>query len=224
MKKIAILLFFSLFYSCEIQYDGDTKLVIKGKISDRNNIPLANKSINVYVSRESMSIPFVFYIPSESNYIGKATTDSNGNYTIVIPKPTNFTEIIVETNDNSNDLNPKQFRNIQLSNFINYQYLVPNTKLYQKSSLTNLNVFLNNINPNIELLNIEYLGNIPNEMEMINPFVNTYGNFTLNLNVEKNQTIILKYTIKDHSNNTISVLQQNVTIDNSNSINYTLNY
>lgn len=224
MKKLFLLLLVPLIFGCEIQYDGNTKLVIKGSVVDKNNNPIINKSVNLYVSREGGQIPFLFYIPSETNYIGKATTDSNGNYVMVIPQPSNFSEIIVETNDESNQLNGKQFRNIALSNFTNFQFIAPTSKLYLKSSLANLTVNLNNINPTTELLKLEYIGNIPNEIELINPLVENYPNFIQNLNVEKNQTVILKYKTTNHLTNTTSTNQVNITIDNSNTVNYTLNY
>lgn len=224
MKKLFFLLLVPLLFGCEIQYDGNTKLVIKGSVVDRYNNPIINKSVNLYVSREGGQIPFLFYIPSETNYIGKATTDSNGNYIMVIPQPSNFSEIIVETNDESNQLNGKQFRNINISNFANFQYTAPTSKLYLKSDLANLSVNLNNINSTTELLKLEYIGNIPNEIEFINPLADDYPNLIQNLNVEKNQTVILQYKIIDHLTNTTTTNQVNITIDNSNAVNYTLNY
>lgn len=224
MKKLFLLLLVPLLFGCDIQYDGNTKLVIKGSVVDRNNNPIINKAVNLYVSRDGGSIPFIFYIPSETNYIGKATTDSNGNYVMVIPQPSNFSEIIVETNDESNQLNGKQFRNIYLSNFTNFQFTAPTSNLYLKSNLASLTVNLNNINSTTELLKLEYIGNIPNEIELINPLVEDYPNFIQNINVAKNQTVILQYKTINHSTNVTATNQVNITIDNSNSVNYTLNY
>lgn len=224
MKKLFLLLLVPLLFGCDIQYDGNTKLVVKGSVVDKNNNPITNKAIKLYVSRNGGQIPFLFYIPSETNYIGKATTDSNGSYVMVIPQPTNFSEIIIETNEDSNQLNGKQFRNINLSNFTNFQYVAPISKLYSKSDLANLTVTLNNINTTTELLKLEYIGNIPNEIELINPLEEDYPNFIQNLKVEKNQTVILKYKTINYLTNTTSTNQVNITIDNSNTVNYTLNY
>ena len=102
-----------IFSSCGIEYDGETKIVIKGKVVDSDNNPIINKEVNLFVIRESSGFPFIFYSPSEENNIGKATTNSKGEYIMVIPQPkNNFTEIIVETNSSNNSLNPKQYRNI----------------------------------------------------------------------------------------------------------------
>jgi hypothetical protein len=225
MKKILLLLFIPLVLGCEIEYDGNTKIVVKGTIVDENNNPIPNKEVNLYVSRDAAAIvPFIFYVPSETNFIGKTTTDNFGKYVMIIPQPKNFSEIIVETNNDDNLLNRKQFRNINLSSFTNYLIELPITKLYLKSSLTTLNVTVNNVDPNIELLKLEYIGNIPNEIELINPYDHINLNFITYLNVLKNQTITLKYTVFNYLNQTTSILQQEITIDNSNQVNYTLNY
>jgi hypothetical protein len=224
MKKLLLIILIPLLTGCDIQYDGNTKLVIKGSIVDENNNPITNKAVNLYVSRTAFTFPFILYIPSETNYLGKATTDSNGNYVMVIPQPSNFSEIIVETNDESNQLNGKQFRNINLSNFTNFQFTAPTSKLYLKSNLASLTVNLNNINSTTELLKLEYIGNIPNEIELINPLVEDYPNFIQNINVAKNQTVILQYKTINHLTNVTTTNQVNISIDNSNSVNYTLNY
>ena len=46
MKKILVLLVF-IFTSCQIEYDGETKIVVKGKIVDGNNNPIINKEVNL---------------------------------------------------------------------------------------------------------------------------------------------------------------------------------
>jgi hypothetical protein len=224
MKKIVILLVFVL-SSCGIEYAGGTKIVIKGKVVDSDNNPIENKEINLFVTRESYGFPFLFYVPSEENNIGKAITDSMGEYTIVIPKPSNnFSEIIVETNSDSNNLNRKQFRNIQNSNFINFELVLPTSVLYKKSDLATLNVNPNNVNPSNELRKIEFIGVLPNEFVYFNPIENELDFIDFNRLVKKNQTIILRYTVFNYITNTTIIQDENIVINNSNQINYTLNY
>jgi hypothetical protein len=224
MKKIIILLVFIL-SSCGIEYAGGTKIVIKGKVVDSDNNPIENKEINLFVSRESYGFPFLFYVPSEENNIGKAITNSMGEYTIVIPKPSNnFSEIIVETNSNSNNLNRKQFRNIQNSNFINFELVLPTSVLYKNSDLATLNVNPNNVNPSNELRKIEFIGVLPNEFVYFNPIENQLDFIDFNRLVKKNQTIILRYTVFNYITNTTIIQDENIVINNSNQINYTLNY
>lgn len=224
MKKTVILLVLIL-SSCGIEYAGGTKIVIKGKVVDSDNNPIENKEINLFVSRESYGFPFLFYVPSEENNIGKAITNSMGEYTIVIPKPSNnFTEIIVETNSDSNNLNRKQFRNIQNSNFINFELVLPTSILYKNTDLATLNVNPNNVNPSNELRKIEFIGILPNEFVYFNPIENEQDYIDFNRLVKKNQTIILRYTVFNYITNTTIIQDENIVINNSNQINYTLNY
>jgi hypothetical protein len=224
MKKIVILLVFVL-SSCGIEYAGGTKIVIKGKVVDSDNNPIENKEINLFVTRESYGFPFLFYVPSEENNIGKAITNSMGEFTIVIPKPSNnFSEIIVETNSDSNNLNRKQFRNIQNSNFINFELVLPTSVLYKKSDLATLNVNPNNVNPSNELRKIEFIGVLPNEFVYFNPIENELDFIDFNRLVKKNQTIILRYTVFNYITNSTIIQDENIVINNSNQINYTLNY
>jgi len=224
MKKIVILLVL-IASSCGIEYAGGTKIVIKGKVVDSDNNPIENKEINLFVSRESYGFPFLFYVPSEENNIGKAITNSMGEYTIVIPKPSNnFSEIIVETNSNSNNLNRKQFRNIQNSNFINFELVLPTSVLYKNSDLATLNVNPNNVNPSNELRKVEFIGVLPNEFVYFNPIENELDFIDFNRLVKKNQTIILRYTVFNYITNSTIIQDENIVINNSNQINYTLNY
>jgi hypothetical protein len=143
----------------------------------------------------------------------------------VIPKPSNnFSEIIVETNSDSNNLNRKQFRNIQNSNFINFELVLPTSVLYKNSDLATLNVNPNNVNPSNELRKIEFIGVLPNEFVYFNPIENELDFIDFNRLVKKNQTIILRYTVFNYITNTTIIQDENIVINNSNQINYTLNY
>ena len=62
------------------------------------------------------------------------------------------------------------------------------------------------MNSKIELLKLRYIGNIPNEIEYINPLENDYPNFETYLTIVKNQTVTIKYNydiIKNFLNNLI---------------------
>lgn len=216
---------FPLLIGCEIEYDGETKLVVKGKLLNENNEAINNQEINLFVERSSSSIPFIFYLPSESNFIGKTKTNENGEYTMVIPKPTsNYSEIILTINDLENQYNKKQYRNIKIDNFINYEFNLGTTKLYQKTNLSYLNVTLNQITPYYQLQKIEYIGAFANEIEYVNPLEENYIYFETNVLVKKNQTVVIKYTVKNYSTNENLIFEQNVIIGNENETNYILNY
>jgi hypothetical protein len=224
MKKILILMLLA-FISCEIEYDGETKLVIKGTVKNQDNQSISNQDVKLFVSRNSSYLPFVFYYPSESNFIGTTSTDEFGNFTMVIPKPNkNYSEIIVEVNDDSNSLNAKRIVNIVTENFENFELNFGTFKLYSKSDLCQLNIRLNQINPENEILKIEFEGDIANEIIYYNQPEDYNYYYETNKNIKKNQTIILKYTVKNHLTNTTSIEENLIQIDNSNEINYTLNY
>lgn len=217
-----LLFILPLLISCEIQYDGETKLVVKGVIVDENNQPISGKDVKLIVSRDN-GYGYLYSIPNEDNYIGKTTSKSDGSFVMVIPKPENFSQIIVETNSNDNLLNLKQFVNIKMSNFNYFELVLPQTKLYKKADLSLLNVIPNQVTPNYQLLKIEYVGDISNEYELINPLeYNDLYNTTVS--VKKNQTIIIRYTVKDFVSNQILELEQNVIIGDTSETNYTLNY
>lgn len=225
MKKIIFILLVLTTISCEIEYDGETKLVIKGNVKNENSDVINNKEIKLFVTRNSSYLPFIFYYPSETNFIGKVFTDDSGNFTMVIPKPkNNFDEIIVEINDESNLLNSKRIVNIQTDNFNNYELNLGEFKLFNKSNLCHLQIIPNQINPENELLELSYEGDIANEIIFYNlPDAHSYY-YEIEKKVSKNQTLLLNYKIKNYITNVISTQQTPIIIDNSNELTFNLNY
>ena len=80
MKQIA-LIFCILFLatSCEIQYDGETKIAVTGKLIDQNGNPIPNKNVDITIYSDDM------YTPSDLISFGKS--DQNGNFTLIFPAP-----------------------------------------------------------------------------------------------------------------------------------------
>lgn len=223
MKKIT-LLFLLVLSSCGIEYDGETKLIVKGKITDSNNTPLINKEVKLFVTSEGGILPFIFYTFSEENFIGKAFTNSNGEYTMILPSPkNNFDEIIVETNPENNLLNPKQYRNIQTNDFINYQLTIPNSKLYLTTDLTDLNLSFNQT-ANNQLIQVDFSGEYTNFVEDFNFIPSEFTPDFYYLKVKRNQNFIVNYKIRNPITNEITNNTTTISIDNSNVINQTINY
>ena len=226
MKKLLFIFVSFFILSCEIEYDGETKLVVKGKVILENNLPLENQEIKLFVTRESFSIPFLFYVPSETNFIGTTKTNSWGEYTMVIPKPVaNYNEIILELNSNT-IYNKKQIRNIDTNDFSNFEINIPATKLYQLTNLSSLSVNLNQVNPTYQFIKINYVGEYTNEVSFFKPvddenYVLYYDLFQL---VKKNQELIIQWEVKDLITNTILTFEDIVIIDEADFIEYTLNY
>ena len=225
MKYLLLFFLLMISLSCEIEYDGETKIVLKGKITNQNNESIANQTIKLYVTRDATYVPFLFYYPSETNLIGIAKTNNLGNFTIVIPKPTsNYNEIILDINEDSNDFNSKKIVNIKTTDFNSYELNLNTTKLYYKADLCRLKITPNNVNPGNELLSINIEGEVANEISYFN-LPEEYGYYyETQKNVLKNQTIQLVYKYKNYGTNTIISNQVSIPIDNSNMIEYTFNY
>lgn len=226
MKKTLFTSLFFLFISCGIEYDGETKLVIKGKILLENNLPLTNHEVKLYVRQEASGFPFIFYIPAETNFIGRATTNSNGEYTMVIPKPkSNNNEIIVEINSNTT-FNKRQVRNIDIDDFSNFEILVATDKLYIRENLTQLFINLNQVNPDFQFISITYVGDYTNEVSFFKPISDNYNDYFNDLSqlVKKNQEFVIQYEVKNMNTNAILTFQEVVLINDQDFIEYTINY
>lgn len=192
------LILFSIF-SCGIEYDGETKLVVKGKIIDSNNNPIANNPVKLFVFSSGDAL----FFPSTQNYIGQAITNNLGEYSIVFPSPKNNTdEISIVTNEETNNLNPKKFSNIKITDFDNYQLNLPTSKLFLKSDLTELNVNFIDQTQLYKLIDVSFEGEYSKLIELYNTnndFLNSHV-----ISVKKNQTILIHYKLKDKITNQIS--------------------
>ena len=225
MKKIVILLVFIL-SSCtsEIQYLGTEKVVIKGKLITENNVPIPNHKISVNIIKDAGSGWFAS--DYENNLIAFGNTDSNGNYTFVFPKPSNFDDIEITTNEEDIIYNSQKISQFNMDNFTNFQFDAPTMKIFDKQNLTKLKITLNQQSSGTALKKIEYIGQVAEENIRINttPETEYHQNIQLVKMVKKNQTIILRYTKINYTTNTTTITEENVNIDNSNLVNYTLNY
>ena len=111
---------------------------------------------------------------------------------MVIPKPkNNFDEIIVEINDDLNTLNSKRVVNIQTDNFNNYELNLGEFKLFNKTNLCHLQIIPNQVNPENELLELNYEGEVANELSFYNLPEGYSYYYETDKNVRKNQTIQL---------------------------------
>lgn len=225
-KTIFLLLAFLSLSSCDIPYNGDVKLVTKGRVLNADGSPVTDKEIKLFVHNRGGSIPFLLYISSETNFIGKTKTDANGNYAMVIPEPNpgNYSEIIIEVNDDENELSSKRFRNISETNYVNYEFTAPDAVLYEKTSLTKLYLNYSNTTPHYELMSVEYFGHVASPEYFINlpeenPLYYTSETFVL-----KNSEVTIRYTVKDWSTNQLVTNEVVVYIDDSNFVEYTLEY
>jgi hypothetical protein len=197
MKQIA-LIFCVLFLvtSCEIQYDGETKIAVTGKLIDQNGDPIPNKNVDITIYSDDM------YTPSDLISFGKS--DQNGNFTLIFPAPKVDYKFSISINNLINQTSEFQTKEIiaRRNNFENYKLDLNKITLYKKESITTLRLILNKTSTNKQLKDIKIEGEQTNNYIDLNPnteqnnpdYLDTY------FNVIKNQTIVLKYTIIDYSN------------------------
>ena len=221
MKRITLIIFilFSL-TSCEIQYDGETRIAVTGKIIDENGNPIPEKDIEITIYSDYM------YTPSDLISYGK--TDQNGNFTLVFPAPKGELEFLISINKLINQTSELQSKEIiaKKANFENYKLDLNNITLYKNESITTLKLILNKTSTNKRLIDIKiegkqtsnYIDLNPNPLQTSPNYMDTF------YYVLKNQTIVLKYTIIDYSNNGATTTNS-VSIPISNdSVNFTITY
>ena len=85
-------------------------------------------------------------------------------------------------------------------NFENYKLDLDKITLYKRESITTLKLILNQTSTNKQLKDIEIEGKQANSYIDLNPLQNNSDYLNTYYSVVKNQTILLKYTIIDHSN------------------------
>lgn len=221
MKQVLIV-FGMLFclISCEIQYDGETKIVVTGKLIDENENSLSEKDIEVIIEGGGLISP---------NYdlISYGKSDQNGNFTLVFPAPKEDNPISISINNPINQTNEFQGKEFlaQKNNFENYKLNLNKITLYKAQSITNLRLILNNTTKSKRLENILIEGKMPNSWINLNPLPNNTGYLETYYNVIKNQNIVLKYTVVDYSNSTIVSKEQTVSIPvNDGPVIYTITY
>lgn len=222
MKQIILLIcILFLVTSCEIEYDGETKIAVTGKIIDENGNPLSEKDIEVTVDGGGSLLS-----PS-SDLISYGKSDQNGNFTLIFPAPKNGNQIFISINDIIN-----QFSEFQRKIYIakekkieNYKLDLNKITLYKNESITTLRLVLNNTTPNKQIKDIKIegkradfqidLSDIPNNSNYLETF---YG-------IIKNQNIILRYTVVDYSKSPIISTEQTVSVPiNDGPATYTITY
>ncbi|MFD1605747.1 hypothetical protein ACFSJW_04025 [Flavobacterium artemisiae] len=231
MKK-TLLLLLTLFtiYSCDIQYDGETRIVVQGQVVDKDNNPIADKRIEINTH-------------SSSDYVGSdlisfTNTDSEGKFTLIFPSPKSDEIDIVTTINGSYEID---YQNIQTPtsgyqsksiratkrNFANYKLDFNKIVLYKSEEITELEVALNQTSNNKQITDIHIEGNsaenfidLKKEDENKNQYLKTL------FDVAKNQNLKLSYSIRDFSNPANVVISQHeaiVTI-NSEKVIHTITY
>ncbi|SEP60759.1 hypothetical protein [Flavobacterium urocaniciphilum] len=212
---LSFLLFLSiLFLSCDREYDGENRIQFKGKIINEFNQPLANQSIKVYSSYDDNY--------TEIDRIGIGNTDSNGNYSILIPQSKHdghYNVYINEEVTSTSELTNTTFVNIKNISILNYSMQLPTAKLFLKANLSNLNLTFNNTTSQKSLEEVQFIGEIANEWIT---FEDEMPSNEYLKKVKKNQTIEVKYKVYNYATQTSTIFSEFIIIGNSENIYHTI--
>ncbi len=209
-----------------MQYDGETKLITKGRIVDENNQPIPNISVSIvniiYSNPGAIIIP---PFPGDYNVISSNKTDSNGEFLMVSPASTNENENSILI-DQSNTFQAKMFDKILRKDFTDYKLDIGTVKLFKTLNIVDLNVTLNLVNFQNRITRLKIIGNDASKVVSYNPFLNSENQFYTDYfvgQVAKNQTVLLEYDVLNLNSNLSVTLQQSIQINEDN-VNYTLDY
>ena len=227
MKKTTIsLLILILFSSCVLQYDGETKLITKGRIVDENNQPIPNISVSIvniiYSNPGAIIIP---PIAGDYNVISSNKTNSNGEFLMISPASINENENSILI-DQSNTFQAKMYDKILRKDFIDYKLDLGTVKLFKTLNIVDLNVTLNLVNFQNRITRLKIIGNDASKVVSYNPFLNSENQFYTDYfvgQVAKNQTVLLEYDVLNLNSNLSVILQQSIQINQDN-VNFTLDY
>lgn len=226
MKKIVLLLILFSLLGCTLQYEGEERLVVTGKLIDKHNNPIQNNHVEVWIHMNGQQ-GGMYPSGGDRDLISFTQTDANGNFKMLFPKPINEDEIELKFYDKNNIYQSKSYINIKKSNFIDYTFTPNTVTLYKKEDITLLKVILNNVNPSKQIKRIDLIGQTAESLLWVNPLednANFYYYDSYFREVAKNQTLILEYDVKDFATQQITTLQETINIGTDNETEFTLDY
>jgi len=195
--------------SC-ISYDGNSRLMVEGRILDRNGNPIQNIPVTVLAQKAGIYIPFVFYIPDVNNNVNQQLTDSDGRFKMLFPEPENADEIVVTINRRTtkynadSKLNRRAFFNIQLANFKQNTVSLGNLELFGLSQATELTIEMKPSSPfDRKGVRLRFEGLTVDQEDDFNRTMSGYI-FTevyQRLSVATNQTAVIYYDVVDLDGN-----------------------
>jgi hypothetical protein len=210
--KIPVFLFLLFILAgCDIQYQGDTRLLVTGKVIDRNGSPISGMDV---ITKVSMGTGF----GSRKDNIGIASTDHQGVFTMLFPKPKGEIDYTIHFLSTEN-YQEKRFVNIFYEDFTDYAFRMGETTLYKNDDIVNLDLSFNQINQQNNITELNVIGMLADYVVWVNP-IDDHQNYVYyrQHQVAKNQTIVLEYVVHDFTNNqntshteTIEIGEQNVT-------------
>jgi len=208
-----------LLCGCGIDYDGTTKLIFEGQLTNPNGTPLPGIRVSTTVANS--------YYSDEISY---TTTDDNGYYRMIFPKPKGIIDTKVTINSpyhsvtSNSPYSSTTITQIGLDKVNDYKLDLGTTQLYQKFDSVGLTLNLNNISGS-SIIKINALGLVDNNTTDFNfeqpyrPGTDDYlYNVATQFAVAKNQVVTIIYLLIDGTVNKVEVPI------GEESVTYTLNY
>lgn len=210
MKKIYFLCFALLLLGC-VEYEGDVRLVIEGKVTDNNGNPLSEISVLTKVYQEDVT-----------DNIGIAKTDKQGNFKMFFPKPTINPSISVIFSDKNQIFLDKTYQNIRYSNFVDYKFSLPEVILFSldETETVRLNLFLESYDYINQLLEVNVIGQVTESEIWVNPYYHFFHSY---YHVVKNQTVIIEYKVLNNETNQTMIYTESIEIAEED-LDYTILY
>jgi len=214
MKKYLLYVLAMVFCSCAIEYDGETRLVVESYVRDTEGNPIAGKAVSITVS-DGYS----------TDNISNGTTDSNGRSLLIFPSPKSDSTTVHISFAADENHQGKHFTNISKDDFGNYKLVLDDITLFRTEQITTLNIELNQTASTVRLNEYWIEGdspesNIDYDVDVSEP--QTYS-FPINLQLLKNQEVILYYSITDMNTMTTTESFVNIAIGND-PVTYVLTY
>lgn len=215
MKKLSILCLIFI-YSCTIAYDAETRLIFETRIVNSNDEPIQGVRLNVEVFNSDGLF-------GNSETISYGETDANGFIRLVFPSPDfdNYNFSVRSSNYFNSNFDVVAINSIQRSDFINYKLAIP--KIYRLGNEEATSVYVNyfSSNPNRRIISSTIEG-IYSNLTSIYDFDELYISNSYFL-AKKNQTIDVKYTVKDLQSGIVQTFVNQYSIG-ENSVEITINY
>ncbi|MEX2350420.1 MAG: hypothetical protein WD554_06030 [Flavobacteriaceae bacterium] len=216
MKNSVFIFLVFILSSCDIQYEGNTRLLVTGEVVGRNGSPLSGVDVIAKISQGSG-------FGSRKENIGITTTDEQGVFKMLFPKPKGEIDYTIHFLSAEN-YQEKRFVNIFYEDFNDYAYRMGETTLYKNDDIVNLDFSFNQINPQNNITELNVIGMLADYLVWVNPN-DEQQNYVYysQYQVAKNQTLVLEYIVHDFINNQNTSHSETIVIEEQN-VTYTITY
>jgi hypothetical protein len=211
MKGLLFLTSILLLSAC-ITYDGNSRLMVEGRLLDREGNPIPDIPVTVLAQKAGIYIPFVFYIPDVNNNVNQQLTDSDGRFKMLFPEPIDADEIIVAVNRPTlkypaNDkINSRTIFNVQVSNFRQNALSLGELELFDVDQTTDLTIEMKPSSPvDRKGVRLRFEGLTRNQEDDFNRTMSGYifSEVYQRLSVATNQVGAIYYDVVDFNDNVL---------------------